>query len=145
MTKNKGKTTMRAMEYKGYEIDKATIRVIKEYSFGFDDAGNIDYETESHDGNGEEGVWLISISKNGKSTELKFDEEPIINDIQEAIDKKVTMTKQKINPLFERLIAHVGHNIELVTYGDGEPVNVAIECVDCYEVLLDEEKYDEPE
>lgn len=55
------------------------------------------------------------------------------------------------------LLAHVGHDIEVATYGtfpasygpeDAErvrksyPVNVAIECLDCSVVLLD---YDAPE
>lgn len=34
---------------------------------------------------------------------------------------------------FERLRSHVGHQIEVAIYGDGQ--NVSIECVDCYEVL----------
>ena len=55
------------------------------------------------------------------------------------------MTKQEINPIYEKLIAHVGHNIEVVTYGSGEPISVAIECVDCHEVLCEAEKYDETE
>lgn len=33
------------------------------------------------------------------------------------------------------LIQHDGHNVVVVTYGDG--ANVAIECEDCYTVLLD--------
>jgi transcription initiation factor TFIIIB Brf1 subunit/transcription initiation factor TFIIB len=35
---------------------------------------------------------------------------------------------------FETLRAHVGHNLECVTYAD---MNVAIECVDCGMVLVD--------
>ena len=39
---------------------------------------------------------------------------------------------------FKRLLAHVGHNIECVTYENGDTVyNVALECTDCNEVLLD--------
>lgn len=39
---------------------------------------------------------------------------------------------------FKELLAHVGHNIECVTYGnDDDIVNVSLECVDCDEVLLD--------
>lgn len=38
---------------------------------------------------------------------------------------------------FKSLIAHAGHNINIVTYGDGIKVyNVALECEDCNEVLL---------
>ena len=38
------------------------------------------------------------------------------------------------------LIQHDGHNVVIVTYGDG--ANVAIECDDCYTVLRD---FDRPE
>ena len=43
--------------------------------------------------------------------------------------------------LFEKLIGHVGHRIEVVIYGlaNDEPVNVAVECVDCCTVLVDAE------
>jgi hypothetical protein len=34
----------------------------------------------------------------------------------------------------ERLLEHVGHNVVIVTYA-GE--NVALECEDCYEVIMD--------
>jgi len=44
---------------------------------------------------------------------------------------------------FEDLKKHIGHRIECVYYGDPEhPANVAIECTDCNEVLLD---FDGPE
>lgn len=39
---------------------------------------------------------------------------------------------------FEILSAHVGHKIVCVMYGETQ--NVAIECEDCHEVLLDYEK-----
>jgi hypothetical protein len=35
---------------------------------------------------------------------------------------------------FDSLVAHKGHKIEIVTYGKE---NVAVECVDCNEVLFD--------
>lgn len=38
---------------------------------------------------------------------------------------------------FEDLCAHLGHEIEIATYGQAEPENVAIECMTCGEVLLD--------
>lgn len=34
---------------------------------------------------------------------------------------------------FDCLRSHVGHQIEVAIYGDGQ--NVSVECVDCYEVL----------
>ena len=34
---------------------------------------------------------------------------------------------------FERLRAHVGHDVEVAIYGDG--VNVSVECIDCCEVI----------
>ncbi len=36
---------------------------------------------------------------------------------------------------YEQLRNHVGHEIECVEYGDGD--NIAIECLDCCEVLID--------
>jgi hypothetical protein len=42
---------------------------------------------------------------------------------------------------YEELVTHVGHEIECVTYGKAEDIwNVAIECLDCAEVLLDFER-----
>ena len=39
---------------------------------------------------------------------------------------------------FHDLMNHVGHKIECATYGDeGDAVNVALECMNCHEVLLD--------
>lgn len=44
---------------------------------------------------------------------------------------------------YSELRQHIGHNIEVVAYGDpDEPANVAIECITCNEVLMD---YDAPE
>jgi hypothetical protein len=37
---------------------------------------------------------------------------------------------------FDTLVTHVGHAVTCVTYGD-PAVNVAIECEDCNEILLD--------
>lgn len=45
--------------------------------------------------------------------------------------------------MFERLNAHFGHDIEVVRYGGFETVwNIAVECVECGEVLID---FDNPE
>jgi hypothetical protein len=39
---------------------------------------------------------------------------------------------------FKDLVAHVGHNVQVVLYGpQDDPVNVAVECEDCNEVLMD--------
>ncbi len=38
---------------------------------------------------------------------------------------------------WSELIAHVGHDFECVTYGDEDPVNVAVECTTCAEVIVD--------
>jgi len=38
----------------------------------------------------------------------------------------------------ERLLPHLGHNIEIGNYGTEKfPINIAIECMDCNEVLID--------
>lgn len=44
------------------------------------------------------------------------------------------------------LKAHIGHRIECVGYDEeplSEPENVAVECIDCYEVILDFDRDDE--
>lgn len=40
-----------------------------------------------------------------------------------------------------KVIHHIGHNAEIVTYGrqKNEPWNVSIECIDCGEVIYDED------
>ena len=42
---------------------------------------------------------------------------------------------------FEELMNHLGHDIEIVMYGN-PPINVAIECLTCNEVLIDFDKED---
>jgi hypothetical protein len=38
--------------------------------------------------------------------------------------------------MYEKIARHIGHNIEVATYG--VPIlNVAVECMDCYEVIVD--------
>ena len=48
---------------------------------------------------------------------------------------------------FTDLVHHVGHRIEIATYGGkGEDaLNVAIECMECNMVLMDFDKYNEVE
>ena len=42
------------------------------------------------------------------------------------------------NPMFDRILRHHGHNVVVVIYGSHEePVNAAIECEDCNEVIYD--------
>ena len=44
-----------------------------------------------------------------------------------------------VNFTYLKMIGHVGHNIECVTYGIGDDIdNVAIECIDCGVVIVDE-------
>jgi|TARA_R100001530_G_scaffold97097_1_gene67477 hypothetical protein len=40
---------------------------------------------------------------------------------------------------YEKIVPHIGHKIEVATYGD-PIVNVSVECVDCYEVIVDGDK-----
>lgn len=47
-----------------------------------------------------------------------------------------------LNNGFEELRRHIGHSVVVVSYGDTEPWNVAIECESCGEVLLD---FDHPD
>lgn len=46
------------------------------------------------------------------------------------------------NPIFERYQRHIGHNVEVVAYGED---SVAIECMDCHIVLADAEAHEHPE
>jgi len=43
---------------------------------------------------------------------------------------------------FTELYKHYGHQVVVAQYTDteGEPVAVAIECMDCYEVIVDYDK-----
>ena len=36
---------------------------------------------------------------------------------------------------FDRVLSHLGHELEVAVYGDNE--NVAIECLTCMEVVVD--------
>jgi hypothetical protein len=40
--------------------------------------------------------------------------------------------------LYEKLKEHLGHNIVCVSYGQHD--NIAIECMDCYAVLVDADR-----
>ena len=53
---------------------------------------------------------------------------------------------------YEKIARHIGHNIEVASYGTpaykpsdtvfltNDIVNVAVECMDCYEVIVDGDK-----
>lgn len=46
-----------------------------------------------------------------------------------------------MNPLFEKMYEHFGHDIECVVYGEPEnPVEVSIECTNCNAVIVSEER-----
>lgn len=56
--------------------------------------------------------------------------------------KRPVLDVTKINNMaasnYTDLVQHLGHNIECVGYGKSTPFeNVALECVDCNEVLMD--------
>ena len=43
--------------------------------------------------------------------------------------------------LYDKIRAHRGHSIEVAVYGDeNDPVNAAVECIDCFEVIVDEDR-----
>lgn len=49
----------------------------------------------------------------------------------------------KNNELWSLLLAHRGHRLTVVSYGNPDnPQNVSLECEDCNEVVLDAEIYD---
>jgi len=39
-----------------------------------------------------------------------------------------------------KLIEHIGHEVEVVTYGNGINGNASVECNECYEVLMWQEE-----
>ena len=40
--------------------------------------------------------------------------------------------------MYEKIARHIGHTIEVASYGNLlRPVNVAVECMDCHEVIVD--------
>ena len=55
--------------------------------------------------------------------------------------------------MYEKIARHIGHNTEVAYYGNlnaeylnqpSEIVNVAVECMDCHEVIVDADNPDEP-
>ena len=42
--------------------------------------------------------------------------------------------------LYKMLERHIGHDVEIVSYGDG--VNISLECNDCGCVIFDTDVYD---
>lgn len=50
-------------------------------------------------------------------------------------------------PLFDRIASHAGHKIEVGLYGNEKygTVNASIECMDCYEVIVTQDRYPEDE
>ena len=47
---------------------------------------------------------------------------------------------------FHDLARHYGHTIEVVIYGSSDPesaLNVAVECQDCNEIIMDFDRYNE--
>lgn len=50
----------------------------------------------------------------------------------------------KDNYLAENLYKHLGHNVEIVTYGTDDVIHdVCLECIDCGEVIISAEDYEE--
>lgn len=51
----------------------------------------------------------------------------------------------KDNRIAEKLMPHRGHTLECVSYGEwDDPADVCIECIDCNEVLVSAEDFNEP-
>lgn len=48
------------------------------------------------------------------------------------------------NWMYEKLKPHIGHKIVCVCYGDTyDPVDVCIECEDCFQVMISAEDFEE--
>ena len=51
-----------------------------------------------------------------------------------------------MNYIYEKLRAHIGHNVVCVAYGDiDNPADVCIECEDCGCVLISAEDFEDDE
>ena len=52
-----------------------------------------------------------------------------------------------MNYMYDKLRHHIGHNIVCACYGKDKenPVDICIECEDCYEVLVSAEDFDSEE
>ena len=46
-----------------------------------------------------------------------------------------------IDPMYQRLADHYGHAIEIAQYGGPHGPNMSIECMECYEVIVDFDRY----
>lgn len=45
---------------------------------------------------------------------------------------------KKQNVLYDKILQHWGHKVEIANYAEG--ANVAVECLDCNEVIVDVNK-----
>lgn len=54
-------------------------------------------------------------------------------------NKKIDLNNYNWNTvLWNKLKAHIGHDISIVSYGNtDDPANICLECNDCNEVLID--------
>ena len=52
-------------------------------------------------------------------------------------------TREMTMSNFDRVLSHLGHELEVAVYGDNE--NVAIECLTCMEVVVDYDQGDDDE
>lgn len=50
------------------------------------------------------------------------------------------MTTVKLNNLYLKIEPHFGHRIVIAKYGGDE--NIAVECMDCYEIIVDADRLD---
>ena len=60
---------------------------------------------------------------------MKETDSPIHKAMQQA-------STGRFSAMFDKIVKHLDHNIEVASYGD-PIVNVAVECMDCYEVIVD--------
>lgn len=63
--------------------------------------------------------------------------------ISQYVNHHLSSEKQHDNnELWNALLKHFGHNVEIVCYGDSnDPHDVCLECADCGCVILDAELY----
>lgn len=78
--------------------------------------------------------------------EHNFTNDQYIRDVIKEGRVKPRIEYPRRNWMFDKLLAHVGHHVTCVYYGDkDDPADVCIECEDCNEVLVSGEDFDEEE
>ncbi len=75
----------------------------------------------------------------GEMTPEEWSTTLAIEDLTNPVDATEEVEQPTTDPLYNKILDHLGHKIEAVTYGRAgkKPANAAVECIDCGVVLVD--------